>query len=448
MPLEPKKNSDMESRPLGSFYAAPPKRRLRGRHLLVVLLIAAAGFGIYQGLRGPKSYRPWLQCLLGKKFAVLSHNPPGEQPVVSCPVVADPIIIRHVTLHCSDSLDAIFNRLKITGPNQGLRKAFLAAPFGLMADNDELVGFFRRADGRPTKLFYLRSAGGAYALLKNSSGWRWGTSADGIVVNCAWSKKFYNSCISCGLPEKLIPKLAGIFSYNVDVACDLKSGDSFSVFYQKFLVQSSRQNLYLLLGAQMNTAGKTYLAVGFDADGSWDYFDPKGESVERQFLKIPLDPGTFLNENSGSILKVSRPRFELMYIVPAGARVCAIGDGVVASVHRSSDRRFSIEIRHRGGYASWYGNLSACSRGLRRGTSVRRAMLLGSAASDQSGKAYFEFQFFKNGKPINFDTSEFLPVRSIPQKVAGDFAKTSEAAASALSGKNGADTSKLPSGKK
>jgi hypothetical protein len=75
-------------------------------------------------------------------------------------------------------------------------------------------------------------------------------------------------------------------------------------------------------------------------------------------------------------------------------------------------------------------------------------MLLGSAASDQSGKAYFEFQFFKNGKPINFDTSEFLPVRSIPQKVAGDFAKTSEAAASALSGKNGADTSKLPSGKK
>ncbi len=448
MPLEPKKNSDRESHPLGSYYAAPVKRRLRGRHVLIVLLIAAAGFATYQRFRGPESYSPRLKSFLENKLAVLDHKGPGQRAVVSCPVVADPIIVRHVTLHCSDSLDTIFNRLKITGPNQGLRKAFLAAPFGLMADNDELVVFFQRPAGRPIKLFYLRSAGGAYSLLKSSSGWGWATSSNGVVAHCSWSKSFYNSCMACGLPEKLIPKVARIFSYTVDVGCDLKPEDSFSVFYQKFLVQSSRQNLYLLLGAQINAAGKTNWAVGFDADGAWDYFTPKGDSVERQFLKTPLDPGIFSNAKSSSILKISRPRFEVMYIVPAGARVCAIGDGVVTAVHKSSDRRFSLQIRHRGGYASWYGNLSACRPGLRRGTSVRKAMYLGSAASDETGKAYFEFQFLKNGKPLNIDTSEFAPVRAIPEKMADEFAKTSQAASCALGGQNSAETSKSPSGKK
>ncbi|MGC9195824.1 MAG: hypothetical protein ACP5IL_10270, partial [Syntrophobacteraceae bacterium] len=104
----------MESRLPGSYYAMASKRRLRGHHLLIVLLIAAAGLWIYRGFRGPASYPPWLESFFGKKLAVFVPNGPREQAVVSCPVVADPIIVRHVTLHCSDSLDTIFSRLKVS----------------------------------------------------------------------------------------------------------------------------------------------------------------------------------------------------------------------------------------------------------------------------------------------------------------------------------------------
>ena len=97
---------------------------------------------------------------------------------------------------------------------------------------------------------------------------------------------------------------------------------------------------------------------------------------------------------------------------------------MVSAVHRRTGGRFSIEIRHGEGYSSWYGNLAACSPGLKRGTAVRRSMVIGSAGAHGSGKAYFDFQFSRYGKPVNFETEEFTPVKTISETMAGEFAGT------------------------
>ncbi|MGC8494838.1 MAG: peptidoglycan DD-metalloendopeptidase family protein [Syntrophobacteraceae bacterium] len=439
------KNLKVENPVMGTLYAAPRRRRFRGRYLLIFLLLSAAGFGAYGRLRGVGWIPPWQKIFSGKSIPKPVATTPPKKAAPS--VAADPYELRYATVHPGDSLESIAKRLKIDG--KSLDVLGTASPFDSVREKDELFLISNRADGQPVRLFYLRSGGGAYAFRKNSSGWHSVAGKNDVTAHGVFSGNFYHSCAACGLPAPVIEKLAEIFSGEVDVASDFKKGDSFSVFFQRYPVASTGVKRCLLLAAEVTVSGKVHQAIGFELpDGSWDYFDENGASLQRQFLKSPLENTVFLQDNGGPIIRIFRPRFEIMYIVPTGAGVCAVGDGVVSAVHKAG-RRFSVEIRHRGGYVSWYANLSALSRGLGRGTLVQRSVEIGTAGRNGSGKAYFDFRLFRNGKPLNFETAEFAPVSSIPKEKVPEFLKTKVFCTAALGPQTVADgKSEISPGKK
>ncbi len=436
MPSDRMNNLKLESMATGPLHAPPRRRRFRGRHLLIGLLVAVVAFGIYRELRRPKSCPAWWKTYLTSfVFKHVESRTQDHAPVCGLAAV-DPFEIRQVPLHRGDTPESVVKRLNISGLSlSDLRKPCIFSPLGGIMENDEILLVLNRADGQPSNLVYLRPGGGSYTLDKKPSGWQCGSNdenADGVSAHGVWSKSFYQSCVASGLPAPLISRVAQIFSSEVDVTSDLKSGDSFSVFYQQYPVASSRGEQFLVLGAEMNVSGKVYQAFGFDADGSWGYFDEKGASVERPFSMVPFNFRALLNGGGGAVLKIFRPRFETMYIVPPGVQVCAVSDGLVSSVRRLSGGGFSVEIHHAGGYSSWYGNLSALSPGLRRGASARRSMVIGSAGSNKSAKAYFDFQFYKNGRPVNFEAEQFAPRNSVPETMREEFATTVAVCVAAL----------------
>jgi murein DD-endopeptidase MepM/ murein hydrolase activator NlpD len=79
-----------------------------------------------------------------------------------------------------------------------------------------------------------------------------------------------------------------------------------------------------------------------------------------------------------------------------------------------------------------YGNLSACSRGLKRGSPVSQAEAIGSVGSAGNGKAYLDFRFYKDGKPVNFQTAEFARSKSVPKTIVPEFEKSRDFCAAAL----------------
>src|SRR5208337_570709 len=123
------------------------------------------------------------------------------------------------------------------------------------------------------------------------------------------------------------------------------------------------------------------------------------------------------------------------YAAPRGTPVCAIGDGVVSAVRKNGHKALSIEIRHRGGYRSLYGNLSALSRGLTRGAPVSQGEVIGLVGSAGGGKAYLDFHLYKDGKPVNFQTVEFARSKTIPKTAVADFEKSRDFCEVALHGK-------------
>ena len=425
-----------------AFYAVSPKRRFRGRHLFIILLVIGTALGTYRKVVRPRANSARQRAAIATAVSEPIEASPQAAGPASKSGALERFEIHRVVLHSGDDLDKI---AKDSGIPEGYSDAWLKAckfaPLDRLNENDEIIFVLSRADGLPVEVVYLQPQGATYTLRKNSTGWecRSDETAAGErarTVKSAWSDNFYDSCIAGGLPAPLISNLADIFSYDIDLTSDLKDGDSFSVFFQQYPIQSSEGKQYLILGAEMSVSGKVYQAFGFQLpDGSWDYFDAKGASLKRAFIKTPINYRPFLSPKTCSIkpfAKVLRPRFGISYVVPRGTRVCAIGDGFVSDIRKDARGNLSIEVRHRGGYSSSYGNLSSSSRGLRRGSTVSQAQTIGSVGSAGSAKAYLDFHFYKDSKPVNFQTAEFARSKSVPKTIASEFEKSRDFCAAAL----------------
>ncbi len=445
MSSDPMKKLVVKTASRNALYTVSPKRRFRGRHLLIILLILGTGFAIYRKVRGPTAIAP--QQRLSVEAAVSGPVNASPQPAATAPRAESPdkFEIRHVVAHPGDTLAGVLEASGIAGVYlKDLQEACKSASLAQIREDDELIFILNRADGLPVKVIYSRFDGPSYTLRRNSTGWEClsvETSAGGPVktVRGAYSENFYDSCLAGGLPAPLISSLADIFSYDVDFSADLKDGDSFSVFFQELPIKSGEGKQFLILGAEMSVSGKVYQAFGFQLpDGSWDYFDAKGASLKRGFLRGPISYRPLLSpkaaRNVKPVVKIHRTRLGINYAAPRGTPVNAVGDGVVSAVRKNGRKGLSIEIRHRGGYRSLYGNLSSLSRGLTRGAPVSLAQVIGSVGSAGNGGAYLDFRFYKDGKPVNFQTAEFARSKTVPKTVVPEFEKSRDFCAAALHG--------------
>jgi murein DD-endopeptidase MepM/ murein hydrolase activator NlpD len=429
----------------GFAYMVPPRRRFRGRHLFVILLVLGLAVGAYRKYHRPKTGVP--QVTPAGEAAGVEPVAAQNKTVAPAPKMeaTEKFEIRHQLVHSGDTLEAILKASGIPAAYANdWQDACKSASLAQIKEEDELIFVLSRESGLPVKVIYSRSDGPSYTLRKNSNGWECRSEeavAGGTVktIHGSLSDNFSDSCAAAGLPAPLISNLADIFSYDVDFTSDLKDGDSFSVLFQESAIQSSEGKQFLILGAEVNVSGKVYQAFGYQLpDGSWDYYDGKGASLKRAFLKSPINYRLSLAAKTSRgikpVTRISRPHLAIDYCAPKGTTVDAIGDGVVSSVRKNGKRGFSVEIRHRGGYRSLYGNLSSLGRGVTHGAPVSQEEAIGSIGLGTGGKPCLDFRLYKDGRPVNFLTAEFVRSKVIPKSIVPEFEKSRDFCTTALHG--------------
>ncbi|MHC1729846.1 MAG: peptidoglycan DD-metalloendopeptidase family protein [Syntrophobacteraceae bacterium] len=432
---------DPQGLPLQRF---PGRRRIRGRHIFLLLVLVGIGFFVYGKIFPPGEVaheKITKESSTGPvKVEAIPEMPPATPKVET---TNDRFEIRHHLVQEGDTLTEILRASGIPEEHAGdWEKACKTVPLNGIQTDDELIFFLTRNDGPLVKVIYSQSQGKTYSLRKTSTAWECSRpeSVQGMPVRTVlgrYSENFYDSCIAGGLPASLITILADIFSYDVDFNTDLKDEDTFAVHFQEQPFESSEGKQFLILAAAMTISGKTYYAFGFQLpDGSWDYFDAKGASLRRAFLRSPISYRRLISpssyKNVKPVLKIYRPYMGIDYAAPRGTPVSAIGDGVISAVKKSGKTGLSIDIRHRGGFKSSYGNLSGISRGLKLGSLVSQGEVIGSIGSSKSGKSYLDFDFFRNGKPVNFQTIEYARSKTIPKAMMAEFEKLRESYSAAL----------------
>lgn len=189
-----------------------------------------------------------------------------------------------------------------------------------------------------------------------------------------------------GVGDALVFKLADIFAWDINFFMDPRKGDTFEVIFEKKYRNGQFHSYGKILSAKYNNAGIIHYAFGLeDSSGQFNYFDEDGGSVQKQFLKAPLNfrriSSGFSYNRKHPVLGIRRPHLGIDYAAPTGTPVYAAADGKVTFSGWKGGYGNHIRITHGGAYTTFYGHLHKINRGIRNGTIVKQGQMIATVGS-------------------------------------------------------------------
>ena len=227
------------------------------------------------------------------------------------------------------------------------------------------------------------------------------------VVQGRIKSNLYESGIDAGLSPLQILDLAKIFESDVDFFSDLHPGDDFKVIMEDRRYLDGRRAAGRILAAELEVEDQIIDAFYYEKNGVGNYYNRKGESLRRSFLRAPLSYARISSPFSANRLnpfsRSVRPHLAIDYAAPFGTPVVAIGRGQVEFAGWRSGYGNVVDIRHSENYLSRYAHFSRLAADLRVGQWVETGDLIGYVG--QTGHAtgpHLHFEFLHGERKINF----------------------------------------------
>ena len=226
------------------------------------------------------------------------------------------------------------------------------------------------------------------------------------VADVTIHSSLWNDMLDAGASPLLIVELADIYAWTVDFF-GLQEGDRFRVLYHQDVCEGEVFRINDVEYAVFSRADKDFPALFFDQqDNGNKYWNEKGESMRKAFLKAPLK---FTRISSGfsyhrlhPVHGVVRPHTGVDYAAPTGTPVMSIGDGTVISKGWGGGGGNTVKIRHNSVYTTGYMHLSKYASGLKVGDRVHQGQVIGYVGMTGTATGpHLDFRVWKNGTPIN-----------------------------------------------
>lgn len=184
------------------------------------------------------------------------------------------------------------------------------------------------------------------------------------------------------IPNKIALQITEIFASEIDFHRDLRKGDRFTVVYETLHDNGEQARTGRILAVEYINNGKSHRALYFQAaNGEGGYYTPDGESLQRQFLRSPLEfsriSSGFSKSRFHPVLKEWRSHRGVDYAAPTGTPVKATANGTVSFAGTQGGYGKLVILKHNGQFDSAYGHLSRFAKGLRNGQRVSQGDVIG-----------------------------------------------------------------------
>ncbi len=217
------------------------------------------------------------------------------------------------------------------------------------------------------------------------------------VVAGIISGSFWASAMNAGLSEAQIIDLANVFGYDIDFALDIRSGDSFSVMFERQYAEGQFIGNGAIVAAQFQNQGQLYQAVRH-TDGN--FYKPDGGSMRQAFLRAPVNfryvSSNFNPRRLHPVLGKIKAHNGVDYVAPMGTPIMAAGDGkVIESAMKGANGNYVV-IQHSNGIVTKYLHLS--KRDVKRGDKVKQGDIVGRlGATGRVTGAHLHYEFVVGG---------------------------------------------------
>lgn len=248
-----------------------------------------------------------------------------------------------------------------------------------------------------------------------------------------------------GLPYETLHQFAHLFDWQVDFSREIQSGDRFAVLFEERYLDGEKIGNGDIVAAELTTSGRRLRAIRHvDEHGHRAYYAPNGDSIQRSFLRSPVEFGRvtsqFTDKRFHPILKRWRAHRGVDYGAPRGTPVRATGDGVVKLAGRLHGYGKTVTIRHGEKYTTLYAHLNNYAKSIKVGARVRQGDVIGYVGSTGwSTGPHLHYEFRVNGVHQNPLTVELPKSDPIADRYKPEFLAQAESWVAKLS-RPGSDT--------
>ncbi|MGH8398862.1 MAG: M23 family metallopeptidase, partial [Gammaproteobacteria bacterium] len=358
--------------------------------------------------------------------------------------------ITSFTVHRGDTLGRLLdaNHLSATdlhtimalgGDTDRLKRIRVGQVITISHDTDgRILGLSMKLDDAHM-LEVARAAGGYQASVADIPTETSLAYAHGVIEN-----SLFDAASRAGLSDPVTMQLINLFGWDIDFAHVIRSGDSFTVLYQKIHRQGEPVTDGPILAAEFVTPGKTYRIVRFtDPSGHTDYYTPDGRSVRKALLRAPVAytriSSGFSLHRMNPVLHFVRPHYGVDYAAPTGTPIKAAGDGRIVFEGRKEGFGRCVIIKHGGGFSTLYAHMSHFRNGLHAGSHVIQDQVIGYVGmTGEATGPHLHFEILKDGVPRNPRTVELPSADPIMAKLRPDFTHTMDTLLAEMSNGGGA----------
>lgn len=203
----------------------------------------------------------------------------------------------------------------------------------------------------------------------------------------------------------LVNTMADLYGWQLDMR-GLRRGDWFKLIYEERSVDGEFIGVGDIIGAEFNHINNSYMAYAFDDGTGLNYYDESGESMQKAFLRYPVEYSRISSRYNPRrfhpVLKRTRPHLGTDYAAAKGTPIKAAGDGVIVARGWTNGNGNYVKIKHNGTYTTGYLHISRFGK-FKNGQRVKKGDVIGYIGKTGLATGYHLcFRFWKRGVQVDF----------------------------------------------
>ncbi len=227
-----------------------------------------------------------------------------------------------------------------------------------------------------------------------------------FLIKNSIESSLYSAATEVGIEPNIIIEFARIYGFEIDFQRDIRKGDIFEIYYEKFLDDNNVvRDTGKIIYAHMNVNNREINLYNFKDKKEIGFYDINGKSIIKSLMKTPIN-GARLSSSYGMrkhpILGFNKMHRGTDFAAPTGTPIMASGSGTVTRARWCGGGGNCVKIRHNSTYETIYAHMSKFARGIKEGKKVRQGQIIGYVGSTGlSTGPHLHYEVVVNGKKVN-----------------------------------------------
>ena len=247
-----------------------------------------------------------------------------------------------------------------------------------------------------------------------------------VVVKNSIKNNLYNAAIEVDIEPNIIVEFARIYGFEVDFQRDIRKGDWFEIYYEKFLDDNNVvRDTGKIIYASMYVNNKEINLYNFKHENEIGYYDLNGRSIVKSLMKTPIN-GARLSSSFGNrkhpILGYTKLHTGTDFAAPSGTPIMASGSGTVTRARWCGGGGNCVKIKHNSTYQTVYAHMKNFAKGIKEGRKVKQGQIIGYVGSTgMSTGPHLHYEVIVNGKKVNSQRLKLPSAKRLDKVARKDF---------------------------